>query len=63
MFDWWVEQPPFLRTTVALVPLVCGVGLMFTHYWRFGIGGIAIGMALLAYSFPSRAEKKGYHDF
>lgn len=63
MFDWWVEQPPWLRTTVALLPLLCGVVLLFVGYWRSGIGGVAVGLALLAFSFPSRAERKGFHDF
>ena len=30
---------------------------------RFWPWGWAIGIALLIFSFPSKAERKGYHDF
>jgi hypothetical protein len=62
MLGWWVEQPPYLRTTLALVPLAVGVGCFLLGAWRAGICLTAVGAVLLAISFPSRSEMKGYHD-
>jgi uncharacterized membrane protein YiaA len=63
MFDWWVEQPPFLRTTVALIPVGLGVLAFVVGMWRAGVALTAVGLVLLAFSFPSRSERKGFHDF
>jgi len=62
MLGWWVQQPPYLRTTVALVPLGVG-GLCFLFgLWRWGLGLCAFGAVLLAFSFPRPSEMRGYHD-
>lgn len=63
MFDWWTEQPPYLRTTIALIPVGLGVLAFFVGMWRAGITLTAVGLVLVAVSFPSRAEQKGFHDF
>ena len=63
MLDWWVSQPPFIRTTVALIPLGIGVVFLFLGAWRAGLILTALGVALFVFSFPSRAEQKGFHDF
>lgn len=63
MLDWWIEQPPHLRTTVALIPLTIGAASFFVGAWRVGITLTAVGVVLLAVSFPSSAERNGFHDF
>lgn len=62
MLGWWVEQPPYLRTTLALVPCAVAVGFFVLGAWRAGLVVGSLGAVLLALSFPSRSEMKGYHD-
>jgi hypothetical protein len=50
-----------LRFGVAAAFLLgAGVWLLFGHFW---IWGWAIGGVLLVFAFPSKAERRGYHDF
>jgi hypothetical protein len=63
MLGWWTEQPPYLRTTIALIPCALAAGCWFIGAWRAGIVVGSFGVVLLALSFPSRAEQKGFHDF
>lgn len=63
MFEWWVEQPPYLRTTLALIPLGLGVLALFFGLCWVGISLIASGLVLFIFSFPSHGETRGYHDF
>jgi hypothetical protein len=62
MFEWWGGLPWYLRAGVALVFLLISTVLWFgfNTFWPWGW---AIGVVLLLFSFPSSAEKKGYHDF
>jgi len=61
MFGWWLGLPWWLRASVALAFLLASTVLWFTGYlWPWGWG---IGVALLIFSFPNDAEKRGYHDF
>ena len=62
MLGWWVQQPPYLRTTVALVPVAVGVGCFVLGAWRAGLLVTGFGAVLLALSFPRRSEMRGYHD-
>ena len=62
MLDWWVEQPPFLRTTLAFIPLAIGGVCFFFGMWLVGIELTALGVVLFAVSFPRRSEMKGFHD-
>jgi len=61
VFEWWSELDWKLRVGVALALL-----LVSTLLWlagRFWPWGWAVGVVLLLFSFPSSAERKGYHDF
>lgn len=61
MFGWWTDLPWGLRVAVALLFLLASTVLWFAGwFWPWGW---AIGVVLLLFSFPSDAEKKGYHDF
>jgi hypothetical protein len=61
LFEWWAGLPWWLRVGVAVVFL-----LVSTIFWlagRFWPWGWGIGIVLLIFSFPSKSERKGYHDF
>jgi hypothetical protein len=61
LIEWWVGLPWWLRAGVAVAFL-----LVSTIFWlagRFWPWGWAIGIVLLIFSFPSKSERKGYHDF
>jgi len=61
LFQWWAGLSPWIRVSVAAVFLLLSTVLWFAGYfWPWGWG---VGVILLCFSFPSRAEKKGYHDF
>jgi hypothetical protein len=61
MIEWWTELPRLLRAGAALLLLLASTVLWFAGtFWPWGWG---IGAVLLLFSFPSDAEKKGYHDF
>lgn len=62
MLGWWASQPPYLRTTVGLVPVVAGVVCFVVGEWRWGLGLCAFGAVLVGLSFPKPSEKRGYHD-
>ncbi|MCZ2340391.1 MAG: hypothetical protein LC104_01180 [Bacteroidales bacterium] len=60
-FEWWGGLPWYFRLGVALLLL-----LISTIFWlndRFWPWGWVAGSVLLMFSFPTRAERKGYHDF
>ena len=60
MFEWWAGLPWWLRLIVAQVFLLVSTLLWFAGtFWPWGW---AVGVVLLLFSFPSNAEKKGYHD-
>ena len=75
LFEWWAGLRWWIRLGVAFafllmstllwlsVPLLPGV---FFPGWTVGhlaTIGWAIGLVLLLLSFPSKSERKGYHDF
>jgi hypothetical protein len=61
IIEWWTGLPWWLRVGVALLFLGLSTALWVAD--RFWPWGWAIGIALLIFSFPSKAERKGYHDF
>jgi hypothetical protein len=61
LFEWWAGLSPWLRLGVAGMFLLASTILWFMD--RFWPWGWAVGGILLLFSFPSSAEKKGYHDF
>jgi len=64
LIEWWAGLSPWLRFGVAGGLLLVSTILFLTGFsFRVSIWGWAIGFALLLFSFPSSAEKKGYHDF
>jgi hypothetical protein len=62
VIGWWTGLPWWLRAGVALVFILVSTFLWFgcRYFWPYGW---AVGAVLLLLSFPSRPEKKGYHDF
>ena len=60
--EWWAGLPWWLRVGVA-VPFLLLSTILFFVFDRFWPWGWAIGIVLLIFSFPSKAQKKGYHDF
>ena len=61
LFEWYGGLRPRIRLGVALVFLALSTVLYFCRiFWPYGW---AIGGICLLFAFPSRAEKKGYHDF
>ena len=60
-FQWWATLSPRVRFAVALVPLALSTLLWLTG--RFWPWGWVAGAVMLAFSFPSQAQKRGYHDF
>jgi hypothetical protein len=59
--DWWAGLNAWLRFGVAgIFLLLTPILLLFTT--RIWIGSLALGLALLIFSFPSSNERKGYHD-
>ncbi len=61
LFEWWGGLSPWIRFGVALLFLALSTILWFLGY--FFPWGWGVGIILLLFSFPTRAEKKGYHDF
>lgn len=60
-FEWWAGLPPIIRFGVAV--LFLGISTAFWIGGRFWPWGWVVGAVLLAMAIPSRAERKGYHDF
>jgi hypothetical protein len=60
-FEWWSDLPASLRYGTAIIFLVISTGLWFAG--RFWPWGWVVGIVLLLMAGPSKAEKKGYHDF
>jgi hypothetical protein len=61
LIEWWAGLSPWLRFGVALAFLLLSTGLWLAgKFWPWGW---AIGIVLLFFSFPSDAQRKGYHDF
>jgi hypothetical protein len=61
LFEWWAGLPWWLRVGVAGVFLLLSTILWLAN--RFWPWGWAVGVVLLIFSFPSKLERKGYHDF
>jgi hypothetical protein len=61
--ELWAGLPPLLRGGVAVGVLLIATVLWFVGYWRLAIVGWCLGGVLLALSFPSGPEQRGYHDF
>jgi hypothetical protein len=61
LISWWASLSPWIRFGVAAAFLGgAGVLLLFGVVW---IWGWVIGGVLLLFAFPSKAERRGYHDF
>jgi hypothetical protein len=60
-FEWWSDLPALFRYGVAILFLLVSTGLWFAG--RFWPWGWVVGVILLLMAGPSKAEKKGYHDF
>jgi hypothetical protein len=61
LISWWASLSPWIRVgTAAAFLLIAGVLLLFGYFW---IPGWAVGGVLLLFAFPSKAERRGYHDF
>jgi hypothetical protein len=59
--EWWAGLPPWLRFGVAgIFLMISTVILLFGRIW---IWGWVIGAVLLVFSFPNKAQRRGYHDF
>lgn len=61
LFEWWGGLRPLIRFGVSLAFLLASTVAWFCGYfWPWGWGA---GIILLLFSFPSQAERRGYHDF
>ena len=61
LFGWWGGLRPWVRLGVSCLFLLISTALWLVGvFWPWGWG---IGAVLLAFSFPSQAERRGYHDF
>lgn len=61
LFEWWADLPWQLRVGVACLFLLASTVLWLADwFWPWGW---AAGLVLLVFSFPSKSERKGYHDF
>ena len=61
LFEWWGGLRPAIRLGVSALFLLVSTVLWFCGtFWPWGW---AVGGVLLLFSFPSRSEQKGYHDF
>ena len=75
LFDWWVGLSRMIRISVSLVVLALSAllwlavplfgGFIFPGWLLVDVAAVgwAIGFVLLMLSFPSKSERKGYHDF
>ena len=60
-FEWWAGLNTWLKVGVALAFLLASTGLWLSGtFWPWGWG---VGVMLLVFALPSRAQRKGYHDF
>jgi hypothetical protein len=59
--EWWADLPAPLRYGTAVIFL--GVSTFLWFLGRFWPWGWVVGIVLLLMAGPSKAEKKGYHDF
>jgi len=63
-FEWWAGLSPWIRLGVALLGVALSAVLwFFGYFFPWGIAAGITGIILVLFSFPTRAEKKGYHDF
>ena len=60
-FERWAGLNTWLKVGMALLLLGVSTVLWFTG--RIWLWGWVAGVVLLLFSFPSDAQKKGYHDF
>ena len=60
-FEWYGGLPTGLRLAVAFALLAASTVMWFAG--RFWPWGWVAGVVLLMFAFPSRAARKGYHDF
>ncbi len=58
---WWSDLPASLRYGTGIIFLVISTGVWLAG--RFWPWGWVVGAVLLLMAGPSKAEKKGYHDF
>ena len=64
LFEWWGGLSPWIRFGVSLVVLALAAILwLLGYFFPAGLATGITGVVLLLFSFPSRAEKKGFHDF
>ena len=60
-FEWWAGLNTWLKVSIALVLLLISTVLWLAG--RFWPWGWVAGGVLLLFSFPSKAQRDGYHDF
>jgi hypothetical protein len=59
----WAGFSPWIRFGTAALILLAGVGFWLVGNAKSAITTWCTGGVLLIFSFPSDAEKRGYHDF
>ena len=61
-FLWWGGLDWRLRMTIALLVIGFSTVLLIAGIPWGGVG-LVIGTIMLLFSFPNKAEKKGYQDY
>jgi hypothetical protein len=61
LFEWWAGLRWWIRASVAGAFLLLSTVILLCG--RLWIWGWIVGAVLLVFSFPSKPERKGYHDF
>jgi hypothetical protein len=61
LFEWWAGLSPWVRFGVAILFLLAAAVRWVTGTFSPWLWGI--GIVLLLFAFPSKTERKGYHDF
>ena len=63
-FAWWGGLPTALRFTTAFAMhgLAAVAFFLKLYIWLWMVPGVS-GIVMLLAAFPTRGERKGYHDF
>jgi hypothetical protein len=61
LYEWYGGLSPWVRFGVAFLFLGAStVAWLAGYFWPWGW---AVGLVMLVLALPSRAERKGFHDF